>query len=133
MHLAPLLLIALAVVVAVVMARARQGGSADAAGTTAPADAARAAQGAPVSDHSVGLLDSLGAFVVKLWNPPAAAAPYVGAIAAAEAKYGLPSNLLARQLDIESDHYAPDVIAGRRLSSAGAIGIGQFVPATAAE
>jgi soluble lytic murein transglycosylase-like protein len=66
------------------------------------------------------------------WQPPAAAGPYRAAIAAAEAKNGLPANLLLRQLDVESDHFSPDVISGTRRSRAGAIGIAQFMPATAA-
>jgi soluble lytic murein transglycosylase-like protein len=67
------------------------------------------------------------------WSPPSRAQPYLGAIADAEARYGIPHNLQARQLDIESDHYAPDVIDGTRISPTGDIGIAQFQPATAAE
>jgi soluble lytic murein transglycosylase-like protein len=67
------------------------------------------------------------------WSPPAAAQPYLEAIAAAESRYGVPANLLARQLDIESAHFAPDVIDGSRISPTGDVGIAQFQPATAAE
>jgi len=67
------------------------------------------------------------------WSPPDRAQPYLNAIADAEARYGIPHNLQARQLDIESDHYAPDVIDGSRISATGDIGIAQFQPATAAE
>lgn len=67
------------------------------------------------------------------WSPPARAQPYLGAIAEAEARYGIPHNLQARQLDIESAHFAPDVIDGSRISPTGDIGIAQFQPATAAE
>jgi soluble lytic murein transglycosylase-like protein len=67
------------------------------------------------------------------WTPLAAAQPYLEAIAQAENRYGLPANLLARQLDIESDHFAPDVIDGSRISATGDVGIAQFQPATAAE
>lgn len=66
------------------------------------------------------------------WTPPAAAAPYLGAIQAAERAYGLPSMLLARLLYQES-RYRPDIISGATRSSAGAVGIAQFMPATAAE
>jgi hypothetical protein len=67
------------------------------------------------------------------WSPPAAALLYLEAIAAAESRYGLPANLLARQLDIESAHFAADVIDGSRISATGDVGIAQFQPATAAE
>ena len=80
------------------------------------------------------LLSRLGAAVSSsTWQLPAAGDPYREAIEAAEIAYAIPRNQLARQLDIESDHFNPDVIAGRRLSRSGAIGIGQFMPATAAE
>jgi soluble lytic murein transglycosylase-like protein len=66
------------------------------------------------------------------WSPPAAATPYLGAIAEAEARYGLPENLLARQLYQES-RYRAEIISGDLRSSAGAIGIAQFLPSTAAD
>lgn len=79
-------------------------------------------------------LDSLGETMTtianKLWTPPAAAKPYLSAIAAAEQRYSLPENLLARLLHQES-HYRPDVITGKTKSPAGALGIAQFMPATA--
>src|SRR5437899_8075814 len=64
------------------------------------------------------------------WTAPARAQPYLGAIAEAETRYGLPHNLLARQLYQES-RYRADIISGATPSSAGAIGIAQFMPATA--
>ncbi|MEI7447897.1 MAG: transglycosylase SLT domain-containing protein [Burkholderiales bacterium] len=64
------------------------------------------------------------------WTPPAAAGPYLSAIAAAEARYGIPSNMLARLLWQES-RFRPDIIEGRTRSPAGAVGIAQFMPATA--
>ncbi len=66
------------------------------------------------------------------WTPPASAAPYVDAIYAAEDRYGITRNLLARLLYQES-HYRADIISGRTRSSAGALGIAQFMPATAAD
>lgn len=66
------------------------------------------------------------------WTPPASAAPYLPAIADASAAYGLPDGLLAR-LIYEESHFRPDIIAGDLVSSAGAIGIAQFEPDTAAE
>ncbi len=47
-----------------------------------------------------------------------------------EKKYGLPNNLLVGLLKTESN-FDPEVISGRRKSSAGAIGIAQFMPGTA--
>lgn len=68
----------------------------------------------------------------KLFQLPAAAAPYADAIRAAEAKWQLPESLLGRVLYQES-RFRPDIIEGRTKSSAGAVGIAQFMPATAAD
>lgn len=57
---------------------------------------------------------------------------YAAAIEAAEVGQGIPHDLLAALLFRESS-YLPEIIDGRRKSSAGALGIGQFMPATAAE
>lgn len=67
-----------------------------------------------------------------LWTPPAAASPYLFDIARAEIRYGLPNNLLARLLYQES-RYREDIITGRTKSPVGALGIAQFMPATARE
>ena len=79
-------------------------------------------------------LDSLGETMTtianKLWTPPAAAKPYLAAIAAAEQRYNLPTNLLARLIHQES-RYRDDIITGKTKSPAGALGIAQFMPATA--
>jgi soluble lytic murein transglycosylase-like protein len=82
---------------------------------------------------SVDDLDELTTGVLNamsIWKPPASAAPYLAAIAAAELKYGLPSNMLARLLYQES-RFRPDIITGKTASPAGALGIAQFMPATA--
>lgn len=57
---------------------------------------------------------------------------YAAAIQAAEIKYSLPADLLSRVLFQES-HYRADIISGSTKSSAGAIGIAQFMPRTAAD
>lgn len=49
-----------------------------------------------------------------------------------EEQYGIPKNLLVGLLKAESG-FDPNVISGRRKSSAGALGIAQFMPATAKE
>lgn len=59
-------------------------------------------------------------------------ARYLDAVAAAEARYGLPAGLLDRLLYQES-RYRSDIIDGSTRSPAGALGIAQFMPATAAE
>lgn len=64
------------------------------------------------------------------WQPPRAAALYLPAIKAAESRYNLPVNLLARLLYQES-HYRADIISGKVKSSTGAAGIAQFMPETA--
>ena len=64
-----------------------------------------------------------------LWRPPAL---YADAIAASEARNGLPSDMLARLLYQES-RYRADIIDGRTKSPVGALGIAQFMPATAAQ
>lgn len=58
------------------------------------------------------------------------AAPYVADIAAAEREYGIPDNILAKVIYQES-RFRPDIITGKTKSSAGALGIAQFMPATA--
>jgi len=49
-----------------------------------------------------------------------------------EKKYGIPQNLLVGLLKTESS-FAPNIISGQKRSSAGAIGIAQFMPDTAKE
>ena len=57
---------------------------------------------------------------------------YRAAIAASEANHGLPDQMLARLLWQES-RYKDSVISGRVRSRVGALGIAQFMPATAAD
>jgi len=59
-------------------------------------------------------------------------APYGELIDAAEARHGLPARLLAALLYQES-RYRQDIITGRTRSRVGALGIAQFMPATAVE
>lgn len=76
--------------------------------------------------------DIVSAVTPGLWTLPERADAYRGAIAEAEATYGIPANMLARLLYQES-HFRPEIIDGRVRSAVGAIGIAQFMPATAAE
>lgn len=57
---------------------------------------------------------------------------YRGAIAQAEQAGGIPDGMLARLLWQES-RYRPEIIDGRKRSPVGALGIAQFMPATARE
>src|SRR4030065_1593917 len=59
-------------------------------------------------------------------------ARYRPTVEPAELRHGLPAGLLARLLYQES-HYRTDIITGAERSPAGALGIAQFMPATAAE
>lgn len=54
------------------------------------------------------------------------------AIAAAR-KYGVPPDVYIAMLEIESGDFSEDVVTGRRASKAGALGVAQFMPETAAE
>lgn len=65
----------------------------------------------------------------NLWQPPAR---YAATIAAAEQRYAIPQHMLARLLYQEC-RWREDIITGRLKSSAGAVGIAQFMPATARE
>lgn len=66
------------------------------------------------------------------WSPPSRAEPYMDAIRAAEAQYGIPPMMLARLLYQES-RFRQDIITGQTRSGVGATGIAQFMPATARE
>lgn len=84
----------------------------------------------PVSVPSiVQAVITAGVSALQLWKPPA---KYADTIAAAEVASGLPVDMLARLLWQES-HYRDDIITGRTKSPAGALGIAQFMPATAKE
>jgi murein DD-endopeptidase MepM/ murein hydrolase activator NlpD len=58
-----------------------------------------------------------------------AAAPYLGLILHSSQKYGIKPEILAGLLSQESG-FQPDVITGQRKSSAGAVGVAQFMPTT---
>lgn len=67
----------------------------------------------------------------KTFAIPPSGQPYAETIRAAEQKNGLPESLLARVLYQES-RFRPDIITGKVRSKAGATGIAQFMPKTAA-
>jgi len=65
--------------------------------------------------------------VVGTWLPPAAALPYLDLLHDAERENGMPENLLVRVAYQES-RFRDDIITGKTVSSAGALGIMQIVP-----
>lgn len=79
-----------------------------------------------------GVSDVVTKGLLKVWVPPGAAGPYVALIHETEDRNGIPRNMLARLLWQES-RFREDIITGRVKSAAGAIGIAQFMPATAKE
>ena len=70
-----------------------------------------------------------GAVVVatRNWKTVTNAAKYLPTLRAAELKYGIPQDLLARQAYQES-RFRDDIVTGKTVSSAGALGIMQIVP-----
>lgn len=90
---------------------------------------------APVTE-AADLLEKLGQQVIaagrKLFELPPTAQPYAEHIQAAEQRHGLPPSLLGRVLYQES-RFRPDIINGSTKSRVGAVGIAQFMPATAAD
>jgi soluble lytic murein transglycosylase-like protein len=70
--------------------------------------------------------------MAKRWELPAAGARYADLIDQAAAQHGVPPDLLGRLLYQES-RFRPEIIDGRVRSPAGALGIAQFMPATARE
>lgn len=79
------------------------------------------------SDGATDLLEAVG---VSMYSQDKVPQQYREAIANAEQANGMPAGLLARQLWQES-RYRPDVISGAKRSPVGALGIAQFMPATA--
>lgn len=67
--------------------------------------------------------------MIGLWKPPA---KYSATITMAESQNGIPRDMLARLLYQES-RYREDIITGKTRSPVGALGIAQFMPATARE
>lgn len=73
----------------------------------------------------------LGAIFIKNgWKWPSAAEQYRRSINRASGKHSVPASLLARML-YEESRFREDIISGKVTSKAGAVGIAQFMPATA--
>lgn len=89
--------------------------------------------GGAITDSSIrdvkpGAIAPIGARSEK-WSAPL---KYAYTIEAAENRHGLPARLLERLLYQES-RYREEIISGRVRSPVGAVGIAQFMPATARE
>lgn len=126
--------LALTVTAAALLAARRSSAQASALSSYLPylPDVPSTPDSTPPADSSPSLIDQMKNSVVTalgLWRPPA---QYAGPIAAAEDRYGIPRDLLARQLYQEC-HWREDIISGQTVSPAGALGIAQFMPATAAQ
>lgn len=90
-----------------------------------------AAASGSFSDGLAVLGNDIMTTIRKVFTIPPAGQPYAETIRAAEQRNGLPESLLARVLYQES-RFRPDVITGKVRSKAGATGIAQFMPKTAA-
>lgn len=126
-----LLTFTLAAVCIYLLLRPREGAQQDAGGwmpdltdiNIAPIEAP------PVLETIMNTVTSTVRNALEIWRPPA---KYAAAIATAEDANGIPRDMLARLLWQES-RYRDDIITGRVRSPVGAVGIAQFMPATAAE
>lgn len=65
--------------------------------------------------------------VTGKWKQAKNAEKYLPLLHAAELRYGLPPDLLARVAYQES-HFRDDIVSGQKVSSAGAVGIMQLIP-----
>lgn len=82
----------------------------------------------PATDYQTPIFES-GGYMSESWKV-GEYPKYAALITQTETDYGLPNDLLARLLYQES-HYRADIISGATKSPAGALGIAQFMPATA--
>lgn len=73
-----------------------------------------------------------GKKVVDLKNASENEKKFAPVIAAAERQHGIPAGMLHRLIKTESN-FRTDIITGRKASPVGALGIAQFMPATAKE
>lgn len=78
----------------------------------------------------LGVLALAGGVAVvasKSWKTVKNASKYLPLLNAAESRYGIPHDLLARQAYQES-RFRDDIVTGKAVSSAGALGLMQIVP-----
>lgn len=98
-------------------------------GVSVPYDDSEPPPDTPATDDlsSIDGIMAAAKNLIGAWRPPA---KYAAAITSAEQQYNLPPDMLARLLWQES-RYREDIITGATRSPAGALGIAQFMPATA--
>jgi soluble lytic murein transglycosylase-like protein len=111
---------ALALVAAAIYYAWPQGQGGDAEGVTAG------------DDDANFITDTVDTMQSKITGWPAGSAPYQAIIEAAANAYGVPVAILAALLWKES-RYNSAIISGEKRSRVGALGIAQFMPATAVE
>lgn len=70
-----------------------------------------------------------GAQLLGGWKRTKNAEKYLPLLHAAETRYGIPRDLLAR-LAYQESHFRDDIVSGSYVSSAGALGLMQIVPAS---
>lgn len=101
-----------------------------------PQEAAPAGSVEAAADDMLNAVEEVVNYLVPvrsvMWSIDKVPPQYRAVIAAAEADNGIPAGMLARLLYQES-RYRPEIIDGRKRSPTGAMGIAQFMPATAAE
>lgn len=71
--------------------------------------------------------DEIVTAITGEWKKAANAAKYLPALRAAELRYALPPDLLAR-IAYQESHWRDDIVSGAKVSSAGAVGLMQLVP-----
>lgn len=64
---------------------------------------------------------------IALWKSAKNAEKYLPMLRAAEIRYGLPEDLLAR-VAFQESRWRDDIVSGQKVSSAGAIGLMQLIP-----
>lgn len=93
--------------------------------STDPENTDSTPDGASITDEITDMVRT----TLNAWRPPE---KYAATIVRAEMRHGIPKDMLARLL-FQECRWRNDIITGRLKSPAGAVGIAQFMPATAAE
>lgn len=83
-----------------------------------------------IGGAAVAALGTGGKVAVDLKNASDNEKKYAPIIADAEKRHGIPAGMLHRLIKAESN-FRTDIITGAKRSSVGAVGIAQFMPATA--
>lgn len=71
--------------------------------------------------------EEIAVAITGKWKQVANAERYLPALRAAELRYSLPTDLLAR-IAYQESHWRDDIVSGQKVSSAGAVGLMQLVP-----